>query len=102
MGLVEQAAAEGFRLRPQYNFQKIGYVVSDANKKTRVAHVEYFLFNAKFSTWYKRSSKIHYHDEYETSKMGDVVLIAPYRKVSKKKTHRLVEVVKNNTAPIRV
>merc|ERR1712039_91273 len=100
--LVESAAAEGFRLRPQYKHQKIGYVVSDAQVKTRVALIEYYLFNAKYGSWYKRSTKIHYHDEYETSKLGDVVLIAPTRKMSKKKTYRLVEVVKNNTAPIRV
>mmetsp|Transcript_111953 Transcript_111953/g.289300 ORF Transcript_111953/g.289300 Transcript_111953/m.289300 type:complete len:189 (+) Transcript_111953:92-658(+) len=100
--LVEKAAEEGFRLRPQYNYQKIGYVVSDVNSKTRICLVEYFLFNAKFGAYYMRSKKIHYHDEYETSKLGDVVLIAPSRKMSKKKAYRLVEVVKNNTAPIRV
>merc|ERR1712061_751883 len=96
--LVDSAAEEGFTLRPQYNYQKIGYVVSDVHPKTRICHVEYFLFNAKYGHWYKRSSKIHYHDEYESSKLGDVVMIAPTRKLSKRKAYRLIEVVKNNTA----
>merc|ERR1712107_425146 len=100
--LVEQAAEEGFRLRPQYKHQKIGYVVSTAGRKTRVALIEYFLFNAKFGSWYKRSKKFHFHDEYETAQLGDVVIIAPCRKRSKMKAYRLVEVVKKNTAPIRV
>mmetsp|Transcript_35455 Transcript_35455/g.48295 ORF Transcript_35455/g.48295 Transcript_35455/m.48295 type:complete len:83 (-) Transcript_35455:11-259(-) len=81
---------------------KIGYVVSDKNIKTRVAHVEYFLFNAKYGAYYKRSRKFHYHDEYEVSKLGDVVLIAPFRRRSKMKTYRLIEVVKKHTAPVRV
>eukprot|EP00913_Durusdinium_trenchii_P002577 g2385.t1 len=58
---------------------KIGYVVSDKMPKTRVALIEYYLFNAKYGSWYKRMKKKHFHDEYEISKLGDVVLIAPYR-----------------------
>merc|ERR1712113_1239344 len=100
--LVEEAAKEGFRLRPKYNHMKIGYVISDKNEKTRVAHVEYFLFNAKYGAYYKRSKKFHYHDEYEISKLGDVVLIAPFRKRSRMKNYRIIEVLKQNTLPIRV
>mmetsp|Transcript_129835 Transcript_129835/g.277140 ORF Transcript_129835/g.277140 Transcript_129835/m.277140 type:complete len:211 (+) Transcript_129835:104-736(+) len=100
--LMDEAGKEGFRLRPKYSHMKIGYVVSDKNEKTRVAHVEYFLFNAKYGAYYKRSKKFHYHDEYEISKLGDVVLIAPYRKTSAMKSYRLIEVMKKNTAPVRV
>merc|ERR1712187_221285 len=100
--LQDEAKKEGFRLRPKYSHMKIGYVVSDKNEKTRVAHVEYFLFNAKYGAYYKRSKKFHYHDEYEISKLGDVVLIAPSKKTSTMKAYRLIEVMKKNTAPVRV
>mmetsp|Transcript_91151 Transcript_91151/g.283554 ORF Transcript_91151/g.283554 Transcript_91151/m.283554 type:complete len:199 (-) Transcript_91151:229-825(-) len=100
--LVDQAREEGFRLRPRYNHMKIGYVVSDKNIKTRVAHVEYFLFNAKYGAYYKRSKKFHYHDEYEVSKLGDVVIIGHFKKRSKMKNYRLIEVMKKNTAPTHV
>eukprot|EP00438_Fugacium_kawagutii_P006736 Skav219148 [mRNA] locus=scaffold1574:788722:789569:- [translate_table: standard] len=75
-------------------------------KKTRVALIEYYLFNAKYGGWYKRSKKKHFHDEYELSKLGDVVLIAPYRtglgdvndsaKRSNMKWYRLIEVMRKN------
>eukprot|EP00440_Ansanella_granifera_P036603 gb/GFBE01039711.1/.p1 GENE.gb/GFBE01039711.1/~~gb/GFBE01039711.1/.p1 ORF type:complete len:185 (+),score=49.36 gb/GFBE01039711.1/:1-555(+) len=100
--LVEAAKEEGFRLRPKYSHMKIGYVVSDKNSKTRVALVEYFLFNAKYGAYYKRSKKKHFHDEYEVSKLGDVVLITPYRKKSTMKSYRLVEVLKKSSVPTRV
>merc|ERR1712187_8680 len=100
--LQDEAKKEGFRLRPKYSHMKIGYVVSDFNRKTRVAYCEYFLFSAKYGLYYKRSSKFHFHDEYEISKLGDVVLIAPYRRVSAKKSYRLIEVMKKNTAPTTI
>ncbi|CAL1138288.1 unnamed protein product [Cladocopium goreaui] len=100
--LVESAKEEGFRLRPTYSHMKIGYVVSDKQKKTRVALIEYYLFNAKYGGWYKRSKKKHFHDEYELSKLGDVVLIAPYRKRSNMKWYRLIEVMRKNDAPEHV
>jgi small subunit ribosomal protein S17 len=100
--LVAEAKDEGFALRPKYNHAKIGYVISDCNTKTRVAHVEYFLFNAKYGAYYKKSKKFHFHDEYETAQLGDVVMIAPYRRRSKMKHYRLIEVLKKNDTPIRV
>eukprot|EP00929_Paragymnodinium_shiwhaense_P009297 TRINITY_DN113420_c0_g1_i1.p1 TRINITY_DN113420_c0_g1~~TRINITY_DN113420_c0_g1_i1.p1 ORF type:complete len:205 (-),score=60.41 TRINITY_DN113420_c0_g1_i1:127-741(-) len=100
--LVEEASKEGFRLRPKYHHMKVGYVVSDRQKKTRIAHVEYFLFNAKLGAYYKQSKRFHFHDEYEISKLGDVVLIAPFRKKTTMKHYRIIEVLKNNTAPVRV
>eukprot|EP00416_Gambierdiscus_australes_P033054 CAMPEP_0171092914 /NCGR_PEP_ID=MMETSP0766_2-20121228/38050_1 /TAXON_ID=439317 /ORGANISM="Gambierdiscus australes, Strain CAWD 149" /LENGTH=187 /DNA_ID=CAMNT_0011551261 /DNA_START=38 /DNA_END=601 /DNA_ORIENTATION=+ len=100
--LAQEAAADGYRLRPVYSHMKVGYVVSDVNAKTRICHVEYFLFDAKYGAYYRRSKKKHYHDEYEISKLGDVVLITPWKKRSKMKHYRLVEVLKKNTAPVRV
>lgn len=100
--LIDEAEKEGFRLRPKYHHMKVGYVVSDKNKRTRIAHVEYFLFNAKLGAYYKQSKRFHYHDHYEISKLGDVVLIAPTKKRSNMKAYRIIEVLKNNTAPVRV
>merc|ERR1712046_82465 len=90
--LVDEAKEQGFRLRPKYHDEKIGYVISDCNKKTRTALVERFVFFSVLGVYTKRSRKIHFHDEYETSKVGDVVVIAPCRKLSGKKAHRLVEI----------
>merc|ERR1711920_601989 len=94
--LVDEARKDGFRLRPTYHFQKIGYVVGDKNPKTRIMLSEYYKFSAKYGCWYRRSTRIHYHDEYEISKLGDVVIIAPFKKRTNLKKHRIVEVVKQN------
>eukprot|EP00930_Biecheleria_cincta_P062505 TRINITY_DN4797_c0_g1_i2.p1 TRINITY_DN4797_c0_g1~~TRINITY_DN4797_c0_g1_i2.p1 ORF type:complete len:197 (+),score=44.03 TRINITY_DN4797_c0_g1_i2:71-661(+) len=100
--LVQQAKEDGFRLRPKYVHMKIGYVIADKQKKTRICLVEYFLFNSKYGVYYKRSKKKHFHDEYELSKLGDVVLITPYRKLSNMKSYRLVEIMKKGEAPTHV
>merc|ERR1712008_118809 len=101
--LVQSAKEEGFRLRPQYNHQKVGYVVSKIDRSnTGVALIEYFKFSEKYGAYYKRSVKCHYHDEYKVSKLGDVVIVAPFRKMTKMKSWRLVEVMKKNTAPTHV
>mmetsp|Transcript_34347 Transcript_34347/g.78263 ORF Transcript_34347/g.78263 Transcript_34347/m.78263 type:complete len:198 (-) Transcript_34347:34-627(-) len=100
--VVAEARERGYRLRPAYNQEKFGYVVSDKNRKTRVCLVEYFLFHTTLGVWYKQSKKKHFHDEYEISKVGDAVLIAPWEKMSSKKSHRLVEVVRSNSGPVRV
>ncbi|CAK0879045.1 unnamed protein product [Prorocentrum cordatum] len=39
--LVDEATADGYRLRPVYHHQKIGFVVSDFNAKTRICLAEY-------------------------------------------------------------
>merc|ERR1712182_11564 len=79
--LVDEAAKEGMRLRPTYHQMKIGYVISAEKPKTRVVLCEYYLFNGKYGMYYKRSKKFHMHDEYGISKLGDVVMLAPCRKI---------------------
>merc|ERR1711871_366212 len=81
--LYEEAKAEGFRLRPIYNFMKKGFVISDRMSKSRMMLFEYFKYNTKYKIFQKRMKRVMYHDEYEISKLGDVVLIAPFRKLSR-------------------
>merc|ERR1712118_106840 len=99
----------GFKLRPNYWYQKVGIVIrEDRKRKQRTALVEFFRFAPRYQAFYKRSRKFHFHDEYQLAKTGDIVPIAPCRPDTVKAagghrvSYRLVEVMRANTAPVRV
>merc|ERR1719263_433111 len=100
--LVDQAAKDGFRLRPKYVRMKVGYVINDQMNETRIMLSEHFVFNGKYGVWRKRWKKKHFHDELQLSKLGDVVVIAPTRKMTPRKHYRLIEVLKKNKLPREV
>ncbi len=69
-----------------------GRVVSDKMDKTITVMVERLVKHPIYGKFIKRSTKYMAHDEQNTAKEGDVVLIASCRPMSKNKTYKLVSV----------
>jgi small subunit ribosomal protein S17 len=81
--------------------QKEGVVASVCGKKTIVVLCERKLRHPKYKKIIKLSSKFKVHDEKETAKLGDKVLIEETRRLSKTKHYRLVSVLGKGAAPKR-
>ncbi len=62
-----------------------GVVVSDKNAKTVVVKVERRYTHPLLKKTVRRSKKFHAHDEADTHKVGDIVLIEESRPISKNK-----------------
>jgi small subunit ribosomal protein S17 len=71
----------------------IGKVVSDKMNKTIVVEVERKIKHPLYGKYIRRSSKLYAHDDANTGKMGDLVLIANSRPISKTKNWTLVQVL---------
>ncbi len=67
-----------------------GVVVSDKQDKTVVVKVERRFTHPVLKKTVRRSKKYHAHDENNTAKVGDVVMIEESRPYSKLKTWRLI------------
>jgi small subunit ribosomal protein S17 len=74
-----------------------GRVVSDKMDKTITVLVERRVKHPVYGKYITRSSKVHAHDEDNTAGIGDTVLVAESRPLSKTKTWALVEVVEKAT-----
>ena len=74
-----------------------GRVVSDKMDKTITVLVERRVKHPVYGKYITRSSKLHAHDETNSAGMGDTVLVAESRPLSKTKTWALVEVVEKAT-----
>jgi small subunit ribosomal protein S17 len=72
---------------------RIGKVVSDKMNKTIVVEVERRVQHAEYTRTIKRTSRFHAHDEGNTAKTGDRVLIEETRPLSKKKRWQLREIL---------
>jgi small subunit ribosomal protein S17 len=71
-----------------------GTVVSDKMDKTVVVEVERTTRHPLYRKVLRRSSKFKAHDEANECKVGDRVLIAECRPLSKQKSWRVVEVIR--------
>lgn len=69
-----------------------GTVISDKMDKGIVVKIERKIKHPKYGKYIKRSTKVHAHDETNTSKIGDLVTIKECRPLSKTKSWTLVEV----------
>ncbi|MFW9095228.1 30S ribosomal protein S17 [Corynebacterium striatum] len=72
---------------------RIGIVVSDKMDKTIVVELEDRKQHALYGKIMRSNKKVKAHDENETAGIGDRVLIAETRQLSKDKHFRLVEIV---------
>jgi len=72
---------------------RIGKVVSDKMDKTIVVEVERRVQHAEYTRTIKRTSRFHAHDEGNSAKLGDRVLIEETRPLSKTKRWRLREIL---------
>ena len=73
--------------------KKIGRVVSNKMAKTVVVTVEYYIPHRLYNKRVRHLSKFKAHDEQNTCKVGDVVLIEETRPLSKDKRWRVVEIL---------
>ncbi len=71
-----------------------GRVVSDKMDKTVTVLIERKVRHPLYGKFIKRSTKVHVHDEENTAKEGDTVVIKESRPYSKTKSWALVEVRK--------
>ena len=70
-----------------------GKVVSNKMDKTIVVMVERRVKHPVYGKYITRSSKLHAHDENNECGIGDTVVIAESRPISKSKCWKLTEVV---------
>jgi small subunit ribosomal protein S17 len=71
-----------------------GKVVSDKMHKTIVVQVERKVKHPLYGKYVRRFSKMYAHDEENTCKLGDTVVIKQTRPLSKTKRWMLVEILK--------
>ena len=69
-------------------------VVSDRMDKSRVGVVERSVKHPVVGKYIKRSTRIMFHDEKNTTNVGDIVLITQSKPQSSRKSFTLHEVVK--------
>ena len=74
-----------------------GRVVSDKMDKTITVVIERQVKHPVYGKFIRRSAKVHAHDENNTAGMGDTVLVAESRPLSKTKTWTLAEVIETAT-----
>ncbi len=72
----------------------VGRVVSDKMDKSITVLLERKLPHPIYKKYIRRSTKLHAHDENNECKMGDLVSIVQCRPLSKSKSWRLKEIVK--------
>ena len=72
-----------------------GSVISLSGDKSRVALIQRTVKHKLVGKIMKRSSKMGFHDEQNSSKLGDKVKIKETRPISKTKSWELVEIVQS-------
>ncbi|MDP2600283.1 MAG: 30S ribosomal protein S17 [Deltaproteobacteria bacterium] len=73
---------------------KVGVVVSDAMDKTVTVQVERRVMDAEFKKYMSQRKKFLAHDEKEECDVGDVVEICETRPLSKRKSWKVVQILK--------
>ncbi|MBC8466002.1 30S ribosomal protein S17 [bacterium] len=71
-----------------------GIVTSDKAEKTVTVLVERKLPHPRYGKYYKRSKKFMAHDQENTCNIGDIVRIIECRPISKRKSWRLLDVLR--------
>ena len=75
--------------------ERVGQVVSTKMQKTAVIETTTRVPHAKFGKIVKQVKRFYAHDEEGKAQVGDTVLIAETRPLSKLKRWRLVEIIKH-------
>jgi len=70
-----------------------GIVVSNKMDKSSVVQVSFRRKHPAFAKFITRHKKIMFHDENNSTKIGDTVLVESCRPMSHKKRHTLLEIV---------
>ena len=72
-----------------------GKVVSNKMDKTITVMIERRVKHSVYGKYITRSSKVHAHDENNQCGIGDTVVVAESRPISKSKSWKLMEVVES-------
>lgn len=72
---------------------RVGVVVSNKMDKTITVAIERKVPHTIYKKYFKKTTKLHAHDETNQCNLGDVVKIMETRPLSKSKRWRLVEIV---------
>ncbi len=73
--------------------ERRGVVVSDTQDKTIIVAIERRTTHGLYGKTVKRNKRFHVHDENNDAGVGDTVVIAETRPLSKLKRWRLAEIV---------
>lgn len=76
--------------------QLTGIVTSDKMKKTITVRVSRVTRHPRYGKYVRRWKKYLVHDEEETARVGDEVIIAETRPLSKRKRWKLVGIITRN------
>jgi len=77
--------------------EKVGVVVSDKMSKTCRIEIARTFKHKRYGKYLRRSTVLFAHDEKNSAKTGDTVLIAETRPLSKNKRWTVVEILKKVT-----
>jgi small subunit ribosomal protein S17 len=69
-------------------------VSSTGGQKTIRVDIENLQKHPQYGKYIRRRTRLAVHDPHEVGKLGDVVEIAPCRRISKNKSWRLVRVIR--------
>ncbi|MBR6921212.1 MAG: 30S ribosomal protein S17 [Clostridia bacterium] len=72
---------------------RVGIVVSDKMDKTVVIAIEEHVKHQKYGKVIKRTVRLKVHDENNECGIGDKILVAETRPLSKDKRWRMVEII---------
>lgn len=72
----------------------VGKVVSDRMSKTIIVQIERKVKHPLYGKYVRRFTKLYAHDEENSCRLGDLVLIKQSRPLSKIKRWKLVEILK--------
>ena len=75
--------------------ERVGQVVSTKMQKTAIVETTTRVPHAKFGKIVKQVKRFYAHDEDGKAQVGDTVMIAETRPLSKLKRWRLVEIIKH-------
>jgi small subunit ribosomal protein S17 len=70
-----------------------GRVVSNKMQKTITVEIERLIRHMPYGKFIRRTTKLLAHDEKGESNEGDLVLIAPCRPLSRRKSWQLIEII---------
>jgi len=77
----------------RYSKTRVGIVVSNKMEKTVVVEVTRLIKHPRYGKYLKRHKKFKAHDEKQTAKLGDKVMIKEVAPISKSKCWKVSEVL---------
>jgi len=80
--------------------EEVGIVISNKMQKTIVVKLDRRIRHAKYGKFLTKTKKVKAHDEANTAKIGDLVLLVATRPLSKDKRYALKEVLRKASGVI--